>query len=512
METESTDCGTHEFCNVTSAGRTCDCVAGYTDGVSGCVWTGTIQDPAFATSTGWTPVNGALLNTTAAGGLDPGEVSFVASALCGLGYVEQTFDMPPFEKAEPLVLELSYKNQIDFMNFDSVYTGVSFGGRWTALPYFNDAAFHTARICLGSAAYAASGTSGRGAPVTLALGPYLEPDGCPSTTITNFAIDRAAIVVANAGECGTEPGRGPNHDAEGADGWTFQRAGNGSSSAGFASGAGAGGTRGARLLLNQRCDSVSMATSLNVLDTANPALEMYVASSAGSNPSATLSTNAGLRLVSGTSGTVRACLSPAHRGTTLPISFRLSGGSGVCADVLNHSLVVDNVQVVDDPACASSEYLANPGFEHPGNTFDWTAATTSTVVVRQGAAQAHGGSRYLAMDATARCASASARFSFVVPPPAGAQGPAVTLWANVGVNPDASTSIFVNEHNSMPLPEGGGYQKATYCLNPKYAGRTLTLSLSHYGGSGACNNQNYGTQSAAFDDVEVTTDASCPAQ
>src|SRR5689334_11614037 len=74
VATEATDCaGPHQACSVTDTGRTCDCAAGYSMGPSGCVWTGSLTDPGFATATAWTVGNGALLNTTAVGGVDPGE-------------------------------------------------------------------------------------------------------------------------------------------------------------------------------------------------------------------------------------------------------------------------------------------------------------------------------------------------------------------------------------------------------------------------------------------------------
>ena len=154
--TEDTDCGVHEYCEVGGPGRTCECVAGYTRGASGCVFTGTIQDAAFMQPSVWTPVNGALLNPTAVGSVDAGEASFLPSALCALAAVKQTVDMPSFRKAEPLVLELSYKNQPNFQQgFDQVLMGVSFGGAgWSPLQAFNDPNFHSLRICMPEGGYA----------------------------------------------------------------------------------------------------------------------------------------------------------------------------------------------------------------------------------------------------------------------------------------------------------------------------------------------------------------------
>ena len=523
VATESTDCGAHEYCNATATGRTCDCVAGYTDGVSGCVWTGAVQDPELKTQTGWMTANGALLNPTAAGGVDVGEASFVASALCGLGSVNQTFDMPTVAKAEPLVLELSYKNAAanGMFGFDSVLMGVSFGGKWTALPFFFDANFHSTRVCLGDASFAPAGTAGKGAPVTLALGPYLKAQACPNTTITNFSIDHAAIVPANAGECGTMPGLGPNGDAEGTGGWTFNTSGN--STAGFVPGVGAAGTRGMRLFMNLRCDAGPSAThSLNVLDTANPALDMFVSSS-GSGVGVNMNLGFGtLQILPppiGTSGTVHACLPPSLRGLNAVAQFAVTNAAGgSCADVVSDTLVVDNVKVVDDPACGSSGAIANPGFEGGmilgtfGGGLLNGGVVGSGVFVRNAPGVAHGGTKYLSIESYGRCSSSGATLLPTVPAPSGANGPALVFYSNLAPQPDTTTTArAVGSTTQITLAKGGGSIKNTLCLDPVYAGRPQPVSINHQGGSGLCDGSGgYGTQAALIDDVEVTTDPACP--
>jgi hypothetical protein len=52
------------------------------------------------------------------------------------------------------------------------------------------------------------------------LGPYDEASDCPSTSVTNFAIDHAQIVAADPGECGASLGAGVHGDAEGTGEWT----------------------------------------------------------------------------------------------------------------------------------------------------------------------------------------------------------------------------------------------------------------------------------------------------
>ncbi len=518
--TESTDCAAHEYCNATSTSRTCECVAGYSDTVNGCVWTGSIVDPGFTSSTAWQASNGAVVNTSAAGNVDPGEAQYTPATLCALGLVKQTATMPAFAKAQPLVLSLTYKNQIDLVQFDRVLMGVSFGDNWSPLPNYNDANFHTVRVCVPEGGFAPTGTAGAGAPVTFAFGPFAKPERCPNSMITSFAVDHAEIVVATPGECGTVFGKHVNYDAESTGGWTFTTTG--TSSGGFVAGVGANGTKAAQLKLGQRCDAARMETNVNVPMVANPALDLFVAVNAGAN--ATMTFGSGLFQMSVSQGslpasaqatTLHMCIPPALRGQTLSLMFSMSGGGGFCNDVLNHTVSVDNVQVVDDPSCAADASLTNAGFELDERVFGasgFVSSTTSQAFVRSTANEAHGGTRFLALESLGRCSTTTYNMLPIVPASIVGAGPALKFFAKVGTNPDASTLVRRQGLPSTTLTEGGGYMPYTVCLDPVYAGRAQAVTISHNGGSGLCDNSNYTMQSAFIDDVTVTTDPSCPAQ
>lgn len=523
VATEDADCGTHQYCNATDTGRTCECVAGYTKGVNGCVWTGAVEDPELSKATTWTPVNGALMNPSAVGGVDPGEASFLPSALCSLAHVKQAVTMPTFARSEPLVLELSYKNQRVFNpgggGTDEVLMGVAFGDNWSPLPNFGDANFHSVRICLPEGAYAPTGTAGAGAPVTFAVGPYQQPGACPNSLITNFAVDHAAIVPPSAGECGTRFGEGLNADAEGTGGWTFTVSG--TSTGGFAAGIGANGSRAARINLGQRCDGARLETTFNVPATANPAFEMFVGAGPGANPTISFTTGVSLSAFPSVSlatqtRTLRMCLPPALRGQTMGVSLSVSGGSGACADVLNLQAFADNVRVVDDPACAADERFTSGGFEQgaaPWGTFGFSGTTAAAAIVRNAPGQARSGTRYLAIESYGRCSSAGYTMMPIVPPSVGPAGPALKFFANVGVNPDATTTVRPRSGTmTQTLTEGGGYRPYTVCLNPLYVGRPQQVFLRQDGGSGLCDTSNYVQQNALIDDVEVTTDPACSPQ
>ena len=518
VATEDTDCGTHKYCNVSATGRTCDCVAGYTSGVSGCVWTGTLQDPGFSAASTWMVSKGALLNSTAVGSVDPGEAAFLPSAICALGDVHQTVDMPSFRKSEPLVLDLSYKNQVTGQfGGERVLMGVSFGGRgWSPLTYFNDALYHQVRVCMPEGGYAPALTTGKGAQTTFAFGPYTKSLACPNSMISNFAVDHAAIVPANAGECGTAPGQGPNFDAEGTGGFTFTTSGN--SSGGFVAGIGQAGTRAARINLSARCESAAMTTAITVPNVQNPALDMYVGASPGSYARMTFGVEVIRSFIAptGTAVPLHMCLPPSLRGQTMPINFSVSSiTGGLCTDIVNLQAWVDNIKAVDDPACASTASFSNPGFEQgsiPLGAFGSSGSSTASVAIRSGAATAHTGTKALSIDSQGRCSSSGFTMLPTVPAASGTSGPALKFFASVGVNPDASTTARAVGGTTVTLTEGGGYMPYVVCLDPQSTGRVQVVSINHDGGSGLCDNSNYVQQSALIDDIDVTTDPSCPAQ
>lgn len=534
LATEEADCGAHQYCDVNAAGSrgTCQCVAGYTNGGGDdCVWAGVIRDPAITRASEWTGVNGATIEPDLPGELDPGEARFTGEALCRLASIEQTVEMPAFAKAQPLMLELSFKNQ-SYIGFppgtgaDWTLMGASFGGTgWTPLPVFRDPFFHRLRICLPEGGFAPRGTPGAGAPVTFAFGPYQQPTICPSSPIDQFTIDHVNIVAAGPGECGTAHGEGPGFDAERTEGWLFESSPG--QTAGFASGIGVGGSRAARVGLTRPCAWARMETRLDVPAVGHPALEMFVGASAGARPYLYFGGQYAHVFAmqvfdtipaAATTRTVRMCLPPSLRGQVLPLSFGLESYAvdNSCSIEIDHHFYVDDLRVVDDPACGAGEHLSNAGFEHSGPALGATVYENrpgSLAVVRSAPGQAHGGTQYLALESRQRCTFTYHSLLPTVPVPSGGAGPALKFFANVGVNSDALTLVRERGRPHQVLAEGGGYQPYTLCLNPVYAGRPQLVSFVHHGGSGEpCDGTGYGVQAALLDSFEVTTDPACPAQ
>jgi hypothetical protein len=520
VATEATDCGPHEFCDASGGVQQCACVAGYTNPGGGCVWTGAVQDPGISGATAWTVVHGALLNPTAFGGIDPGEADFLPFTLCTQGHIRQTFDMPTFAKAQPLVLELSYKSAMQMggqFGLGYAMMGVSWDRGWVPLPYFFDAKFHTTRLCLGESAFAPVGTTGRGHPVTLSLGPYDDAIDCPNTVVTNFAIDHAQVIAANPGECGTQFGQGVNPGAEGTGGWTFSSSDPGN---GFIDGIGVGGSRAARAY--STCGhQVSMKYPIDVV-ARNPALEMYVATTGGA-----ASTIAGAWVgfgrfpidvpPVGQSAALHMCLPPSLAGQSTDLVLQVLANAITACEVLpDSSIVADEVRVVEDPACQPNDAAGNPGFERPGAMFGAATGNVvngSAVVIRDAPGVAHSGAGYLSIESYARCSVSEVVLAPIVPAPTATAGPALTFYSNVGGSPDASTNAG-SSVAFVELAKGGGWIKNTLCLDPAFAGRPTLVGFSQYGGNGGpgqgCDSIGYGVQAALIDDLEVTTAPSCP--
>jgi len=522
LATEALDCGPHQACDATGGALRCACVAGYTDSGQGCVWTGTVRDPAISELATWSTARGALLNPTAAGGIDPGEASFTPAALCTVGSIRQTFEMPTLERAEPLVLELSYKDMYDFLGQEQGHAlmGVSWGRGWVPLEFFFDARFHTTRICLGESAYAPAGTPGRGKPVTLSLGPYEQATDCPGTGVTNFAIDHAQIVTANPGECGTRFGEGVNSGAETTGGWTFV-----GPNGGFVPGIGVGGSRAARVLSS--CGvQVRMTHPLDIV-ASNPALELFLGVTGGA-----ASTIAEVRVALltpilappvGQTAAMHVCLPPSLAGQSTTISFSvLANAISDCAQIPDSSLLADDVHVVEDAACQPNDAAGNPGFEEPGVVFGARTAdqvgdgiVRSAAVIRNTPGIAHSGTGYFALESYGNFSSSTLTLAPIVPAPQGSAGPALTLFSDIENAPDTTTDV-ITPRTAVRLEKAAGWIKNTICLDPALVGRPEQVLISHYGGTPASSPSGpasgYGTQAALIDDLEVTTDPSCPAQ
>lgn len=86
------------------------------------------------------------------------------------------------------------------------------------------------------------------------------------------------------------------------------------------------------------------------------------------------------------------------------------------------------------------------------------------------------------------------------------RGPAVKLWYKTSGAGKVSLTVIADER-SAALPAASNWTQHILCLDPSAFNRPTALSLSAHQAVGPCA---AGLETFAIDDVEVTTDPSCP--
>ena len=248
----------------------------------------------------------------------------------------------------------------------------------------------------------------------------------------------------------------------------------------------------------------------------NPALELSVNGSLGDELTVRMNQYSALAELTGagTEETTRICLAGWAQGISTALSFSVSGGSGTCANPNVQSFTIDDLSFVSAPECAGSEYLADGGFEvstNAGFASGWQLNSgannpaNASAVIDVDAAAANTGNASLSLMTAQRCSSASATATYLVPEADGMNGPAIKFAYTYG-----SGSITSARVGNDTLAAAASYTQHITCIDPAFIGSTQTLSVWLSGGSGTCAN-TYAAEAFRVDDIEVTTDASCPA-
>lgn len=538
VATQAIDCpGAHHICDETSGpGRVCACAPAYKDdGTGTCVFDAAPFDGAFADPGKWTAVGpgSMVVDPTVVGGVDDGAALFDAVAACQFGSLTQSFVMPPIELADQFKLTVTHTG-VDPSFFeipDGTFVSVGVNGEFNDSLVTRNAA-KTESFCLGPRAY---GRGPVGSPVTFQVaispGPFADNFLCGASAMASFSIDRVALEVAGPGEC-PNPGTVVNGDFELDTDWTFSAIQ--SATGTFVNNAGENGTRAARLATANRCSEITMTgTAAFPEDLQHPAVDVFFSGTSGARLVFQLE-GKNVATIDGvnTPAHKRICLPKWARGTTSTIGFFLQRSSdNGCTTALARTFTLDNVAIVDDPACVATGEITDPGFENTGNggpVLGWglvnefvndllgAQAFTSTL-------GPHAGQRALRLIGSNECAtlgSAGGDFTINVPPAEGAAGPAVKFFANVGNgNLKTQTRIaiepgprFMSPGLRLDIPEVGVYQPQVFCLPPTTIGRRLTFRFSNGDPDGGGCTTNYPDEIAVIDDVEVGTDPSCPAQ
>ena len=484
--------------HATCVAQGCACVAGYTHDGTSCQWTGVVANPTFMDTTAWT-LRGLTIDpiATAPGMLEAG----YASPLCG-NSMYQDIVMPRRERAEPLVFYTSYGSPSPVSLQLRVDLGTAY--HLKAFGQLSGTGFVKVRWCVGEGQYAGAGSRAIGEPLRLTLaGTYCSGGG----------LDHFDIVKANAGEC-PDVGKGLNGNAEGAGGWDFSAPPDGSS-ANIVGAVGENGTAGVRLYGFSRCSSASGAIPLSVPVVASPALSLYRATK--SNGVAVVPSflrlavdSLGTQAAGGSAPAVeRICLPPYMRGGVYQFSaetYELNAAAGSCADFVDDESVVDNVTAINDPACGTDPWIADPTFESGNARLGMSYSpgrSTAQVIVD---AAAHGGDYDVMLTSSNYCGNATMLEHIIVPPSSGDAGPAFKMFYKLAPGNVADMKVTPAATRILAIKDVAWHEEV-FCLPPANVGKTMPVyfQLSELSN---CNPQAIST--AWIDDLSVTTDASCP--
>lgn len=517
-----TDCAAvHTFCNDQITTRTCECAAGYTAGVSGaCEWSGVIADPGFQAASQWTTQADVTVdvNQNIAGMVDPGVVRFKGVGLCSIERATQSVEMPKFSRAEPLVAVTTYRF-VSGGGFDFIGAAIGVGPTWhdDTAPSFSS--FVTARFCLGASQYAPESTKGKGAVLDLVVMPVRAPQSCnPADPNTAFEIDHVEILPANPNEC-PAPGTASNGDVEGAGGWAFAVSvanpqNPDTSTAQIEAGVGEASTHGARLFMNHRCDGVSLTNRISIPDAgtlASPAISIFNRTSSTAQAIWSLG-GVPLPAISGSGqpATIKVCAPAFMRGGAYGLAANIED-SGACADAPNFESVFDNFKLVNEPSCGTDTTITDPGFESSLLLLGATATQGKSLSrAINDPVNAHTGNGVLQLSVSFPCDGPAWQANVVTPASTGGAGPALTFFYKATPAADYTFAVTTSGGSFTPTLDNT-YHQGKICLNPKLVGRNAAVRFVMSGGGGTCATPNPTTEGAFVDDLQVTTDPTCPA-
>jgi hypothetical protein len=492
-------------------------------------------------ATAWTATgDGASVSATATGAIDPGLAVITPNGMCAGSSLSQTFVMPPLSKAEPFKASVTFgiANPAPSVLVGIGLSGelnVDVGGRFFADLAGSPNTVHTASFCLGDKDY--------GRPIDFRIMTLGGPTACPSSLPGAFTIDQFIVQPVTSDEC-PMPGTVTNGDFEGTTGWSFSAAGG--ATAAIVGGVGESNSRAAQLATTTRCSEASLTGRLAVpAQIANPAIDLFYSYAYTGSFDARLTVSFDGRNIS----VLPAALSPGHRhiclpkwavGTTGEVSFLLqndANGPGLnddaCATPLIRTWTIDSVKLVSEATCGATSDDADGGFERiavgTGATAGWGLTdgisgnhrgVIATIV--SSPADAHTGNGVLKLSATSSCNNdAGADLSFLAPPPQGAAGPALKLFANVGPNNVNSSTVvrlgaslvsnrtvLVTTDVRLTIPAQGVYGQQIVCIPKKLSNRLITARIGIIPNLTDCT-AVFAEERAFIDDVEITTDLSC---
>jgi hypothetical protein len=467
-----------------------------------------VRDPDFSTTATWSSAAGVALG--------PG-ATFSLPALCDHEVVTQTLLTPPLSCARPLVMTVNVAlDDLDRVNFL-----FGFGGKWypqlfAGTPIWN--------ICLGVSAF-------RGEQ-TLAFGGAINEGFCPAIpgATNSITIQHLSIAEDVQGVC-PRPGIVANGDFEhGAAPWTLVPSGG---VAEIAPGRGEGASVGARVATDHPCEQPSVRGVISLPSSAmlpNPALRIW----SNGTQDAVASVRIGPRppdyllgatflAARGAPATADVCIPRWAQGTAqqFELGFAPTEYAEQCPLPRAREIVFDGLSFVTDPACAAEANVFDPGFEQaavPSSVASFWAlqryqdVPTSALELVVDPTVAHTGEVAARFQGSSPCPVVSLSGSVTMPEPEGARGPALKFWYDASGTSHLGLGVGLGGLSApVALPATTGWTQLTACLDPRLATRPglLTFSLISKNGGGTCTD-TFPMETVLLDDVELTTDPSCP--
>jgi hypothetical protein len=329
-----------------------------------------------------------------------------------------------------------------------------------------------------------------------------------------ISIELDEVRVVPAADC-PPPHTTVNGDFEAGDaGWTA------TPPSGVFAGIGSMGSMAGSLALQSSCDSPLLeGTSSTPMSESlpTPALAVWTAGSSSREAIVAFAGRVLASLPKQPAAETRICIPRWAQGVTAPIGFTLPSPGGVCALPLDDEIILDDFAYVSEPACDFSAGLADGGFENAVAApivMSWMrdvddGAEVEMHVDGPGDFQAHGGVVAARLSNTRHCASAQLGTTITIPEPSGSNGPAVRYWYRASATISIVFGWLAGDFSGVGLPATDTWTQKVMCIDPKRAGRPAAFILGIGSNEGACQS-TFPEDVAWFDDVEVTTDPSCP--
>jgi hypothetical protein len=436
----------------------------------------------------WERTKGATILPSTDGPNGGGEGFFEPSVVCNAGALIQNVLMPPLDAGGSLVAEITYRTE-DVERF-----AVGFNRAWVHLPA-TQGEWMTERFCLGAAAY---GPLPSGGLVAVQLGPSEKASPCFGNPARGtIQVDRFTIEPARSSSECIAPGTARNGTAEiGEGGWRFVPE-NSPGDAELVEGVGRDQTSGVRLSSPVDSSEARAATTqLSVAKTAevpSPALRFWWwGSQAGAfqvEVGAFSEQEEPWRSVDRLVGDDAEhksiyCLPPWTHGSVVDLSFSIAdAGTNEASE-----LVIDDVEIVDDPRCGESTDILDPGFESGPSSWLGSYAfgpLAQSVLLHQDmegsrTPRARTGRGALELRYETRAAELRMETFVFVPETEPSQCPKLVFHADVPADPQTSVEWLVGraeEGTRDSLDTGGGWKRHEAPLPAEWSGRWVRFRV-----------------------------------